>query len=106
MTDTITLPRAVARLTLDQISMAWSRAYPAQPLSQAALNFARDIEAALTAPQPEPVALDIKPPNPDGRTMCIVRWMAETPHGWVGSWDKSALEHLRVHAAIAKAEGK
>jgi len=33
-------------LSLDQISMAWDRAYR-QPLSQAALNFARDLEAAL-----------------------------------------------------------
>ena len=33
-------------LSLDQISMAWDRAYR-QPLSQAALNFARDIEQAL-----------------------------------------------------------
>ena len=34
-------------LSFDQINKSWSRAYPTQPLSQAALNFARDIEQAL-----------------------------------------------------------
>lgn len=34
-------------LLLDHISMAWSRAYPAQPLSQSALNFARDLESMM-----------------------------------------------------------
>jgi len=33
-------------LSLDQISMAWDRAYR-QPLSQSALNFARDLENTL-----------------------------------------------------------
>ena len=33
-------------LSLDQISMAWDRAYR-QPLSQSALNFARDLEKTL-----------------------------------------------------------
>jgi hypothetical protein len=39
--------------------------------------------------QQEPV--EIKPPNPEGATQCIVRWMAETPAGWIGAWDREAL---------------
>lgn len=47
-------------------------------------------EQALEQPeQAEPV--EIKPPNPEGATQCIVRWMAETPAGWVGAWDRAAL---------------
>ena len=42
----------------------------------------------------EPV--EIKPPNPEGATQCIVRWCAETPAGWVGAWDREALEQF-VH---------
>lgn len=38
--------------------------------------------------------LDIRPPNESGETLCKVRWMAETPHGWVGSYDKAALEQF------------
>ena len=44
--------------------------------------------------QAEPV--EIKPPNPEGATQCIVRWWAETPAGWVGAWDREALEQF-VH---------
>jgi len=50
LSEALNAPQPVKRewveLTLDQISMAWDKAYR-QPLSQAALNFARDIEAAL-----------------------------------------------------------
>ena len=31
-------------LTLDQVSMIWSRVYPAQPLSQNVLNLVREVE--------------------------------------------------------------
>ncbi len=41
--------------------------------------------------------------NDTGETMCIVRWQIETPAGWVGAYDKAALEYLL--AARAK-EGK
>lgn len=34
------------------------------------------------------------PPNKDGKTNCVIRWMMETPNGWVGSWDKAALEQF------------
>ena len=40
--------------------------------------------------------LDVKPPNESGETLCAVRWMAETENGWVGSYDITALEQLRV----------
>ena len=33
-------------------------------------------------------------PNESGETLCIVRWMVETPNGWVGAYDKVALEAL------------
>jgi hypothetical protein len=51
--------------------------------------------AALTQEEQEPV--EIKPPNPEGATQCIVRWMAETPAGWVGAWDREALERFTAH---------
>lgn len=38
-------------------------------------------------------ALEPKPPNESGSTSCIVRWMrwmVETPSGWLGAWDKEA----------------
>ncbi len=53
------------------------------------------LRAALEQPeqeQAEPV--EIKPPNPEGATQCIVRWFAETPAGWVGAWDREALEQF------------
>lgn len=34
------------------------------------------------------------PPNEDGKTNCVIRWLMETPSGWVGSWDKAALEQF------------
>ncbi len=51
------------------------------------------LRAALA--QQEPV--EIKPPNPEGATQCIVRWFAETPAGWVGAWDREALERFTAH---------
>ncbi len=33
----------------------------------------------------------INEPNESGSTQCIVRWMIETPAGWIGSYDKEAL---------------
>jgi len=51
------------------------------------------LRAALEQPeQAEPV--EIKPPNPEGATLCTVRWWAETPAGWVGAWDREALEQF------------
>ena len=53
-------------------------------------NLRTAAQQALEQPeQAEPV--EIKPPNPEGATQCIVRWMAETPAGWVGAWDRAAL---------------
>lgn len=33
-----------------------------------------------------------KPPNKSGETQCTVRWIVETPSGWIGAWDKSAFD--------------
>lgn len=38
--------------------------------------------------------MEIKAPNESGSTQCIVRWMVETPSGWVGSYDREALEQF------------
>jgi hypothetical protein len=48
--------------------------------------------------QQEQEPVEIKPPNPEGATQCIVRWFAETPAGWVGAWDREALEQFVRHA--------
>ena len=53
------------------------------------------LRAALVEPSVKD-CLTVRPPNVEGETQCIVRWMAETPHGWVGSYDKAALECLGV----------
>lgn len=50
------------------------------------------IEQALAVPVQS--AIEIKPPNESGSTNCIVRWMAETPAGWIGAWNKQALEQF------------
>lgn len=36
----------------------------------------------------------IKPPNDAGQTQCIVRWMVETPEGWVGAWNIEAIKSI------------
>lgn len=41
-------------------------------------------------------SLEIRAPNPEGQTMCVVRWVAETAHGWVGAYERSALEQLQL----------
>lgn len=41
---------------------------------------------------------EVKKPNDSGETQAIIRWMLETPDGWVGSWDKQALESLKIDA--------
>jgi hypothetical protein len=48
---------------------------------------------------PAQTPLEIHPPNGSGETMCVVRWMAETPHGWVGSFDREALEQFNAPPA-------
>ncbi len=55
------------------------------------------VTALTTAP---PAAKEAAPlhifatQNDTGETMCIVRWQIETPVGWVGAYDKAALEYL------------
>ena len=43
--------------------------------------------------------LEPKPPNDSGSTQCIVRWMVETPSGWLGAWDRNAFSAY-VDAAV------
>ena len=60
---------------------------------------AKQAQAALRAALAEPTvkeSLTAQPPNIEGETMCVVRWMAETPRGGVGSYDRAALECLEV----------
>ena len=56
----------------------------------------------MTTPKPalpEPV-----PPNAEGSTTCIVRWMVTTRDGlWLGAWDKEAFAAY-TQAAIDAAE--
>jgi hypothetical protein len=42
-----------------------------------------------------------RPNNTDQKAACIVRWMLETPGGWLGAWDRSAFD---AHLAPLKAE--
>lgn len=48
---------------------------------------------ALRDSQPA-AALEITTPNDSGSAQCIVRWQIETPRGWVGAWNREALEWL------------
>ena len=59
----------------------------------------------MTTPKPalpEPV-----PPNAEGSTTCIVRWMVTTRDGlWLGAWDKEAFAaytQAAIDAAVAEA---
>ena len=54
---------------------------------------------------PEPV-----PPNAEGSTTCIVRWMVTTRDGlWLGAWDKEAFAaytQFAIDAAVAEARAE
>lgn len=60
----------------------------------------RELFAAPQPVQPGQPKLDIKPPNESGSTLCTIRWMVETPNGWIGSWDREALEQFIVHQLV------
>jgi rubrerythrin len=90
--------RDAARQALEALETVFMPHHPAVIALRAALaedalqrltDANQEIEAVL---EQEPV--EIKPPNPEGATQCIVRWMAETPAGWVGAWDREALEQF------------
>ena len=50
---------------------------------------------ALAALSTAAVPLQITaPPNIEGETQLIVRWLVETPAGRVGAWNRAALEYL------------
>ncbi len=39
---------------------------------------------------------EIKRPNDEGKAACIIRYEIETDKGWIGSWDKEALEQIII----------
>ena len=42
--------------------------------------------------------------NEMGETSCVVRWLVETPAGWVGAWDREAIEEFARASAAAERE--
>ena len=48
------------------------------------------------------MTLDIQAPNEAGEAYVTVKWMAETPNGWVGSYDKAALEQFNLPELTSK----
>lgn len=53
----------------------------------------RGLIAELRSAQ-EVSSLEIKKPNESGAAQCIVQWQIETQLGWVGAWNKDALQYL------------
>lgn len=45
-------------------------------------------------PQRKPLTLEIHQPNESGSTRVTARWFVDTPHGWIGAWDREALEYI------------
>ena len=84
MTDQL---RQAAQQALEVLNTAY---FPDIEEGMTAYNALR---AALEQPQQTPVWA-ITPPNASGSTQVIIRWQVETPQGWVGSWDREALEWL------------
>ena len=41
-------------------------------------------------------------PNESGSTQCIVRWLVDTPGGWIGAYDKEAFDAYKADAILAK----
>jgi hypothetical protein len=37
-----------------------------------------------------------KRPNEAGETSCLVRWIVETPAGWLGAYDREAFDAFRA----------
>lgn len=62
----------------------------------AAAILAHRAESGVEVPEPQPV-------NESGSTMTVIRWMVETPHGWVGAWDKGAITGLLLDYGNARA---
>lgn len=42
----------------------------------------------------QPLTLEIHQPNESGSTLVTARWFVDTPHGWIGAWDREALEYI------------
>lgn len=66
-----------------------------RPLWKCAIDVqVQEIYKAMEAVRPKLQTGSIYPPNHSGATQCIVKWMVDTPHGWVGSWDIDAIKYL------------
>ena len=50
------------------------------------------------------LALVPKRPNDEGEAICHVRWMVETPAGWLGAWDRQAFDAYVSEAVAAERE--
>lgn len=48
------------------------------------------------------VKLDIRPPNDAGETTAVIRWQIETPAGWIGAYDRAALEQFNLPDLTSK----
>lgn len=69
------------------------------PLISAAGALAERERLAATPTLQEP-----QPPNESGETFCGVRWMVETPAGWLGSYDKEAFRAYGEACVAAERE--
>jgi hypothetical protein len=58
------------------------------------------VDAAVAAVR-QPPLLPERVKNDAGETMCIVRYMVETPGGWLGAWDEGAFAAYAAAAVAA-----
>lgn len=93
MIDKETILRLARESGLNDFGIAW-QLDKLQAFSTAIL--AHRAESGVEVPEPQPV-------NESGSTMTITRWMVETPHGWVGAWDKGAITGLLLDYGNARA---
>lgn len=82
---------------------ASDRACPSYGAQREAL--AEAVRAALSErAEPESaqaVALQIEPASAEGSAFVGARWFVETPAGWVGAWDRGAIEWLAANGLAA-----
>ncbi len=92
MVELITLPRTTVQQALEALENLYLTLPPETVLAKSLDRRIMNLKAALEQPEQEPV--EIKPPNQEGSSTCTVRWTIETPAGWIGAWDKEALEQF------------
>lgn len=82
---------------------AWTALGELEGPASRALQGLRAIQSSASPapaqPGQEGERLEILAPNASGNASCIVRWLIETPQGWVGAWNTEALEYLIARAA-------